>query len=166
RHTPPVPSPPFLSTLPRPPRSTLFPYTTLFRSKWCTIFRTPDGLFEGKSPYRLHRDLHGLHYLAKLVERTRHALAACGDTAAFVVADVMDDKIAAEILEHPRSFNHVRTPQVVAHHADAVVASGLDYTLDRLLMSACHDDYMSGTCLCHHFGFEISAVHGLKVSND
>src|SRR5690606_21374816 len=51
--------------------------------KWCTIFRTTDGLFEGKSPYRLHRDLHGLHYLAKLVERTRHALAACGDTAAF-----------------------------------------------------------------------------------
>src|SRR6266550_3230412 len=44
----------------RPPRSTLFPYTTLFRSfAWCTDYTPDDAKLEGES------------YQRKIIERSR-----------------------------------------------------------------------------------------------
>src|SRR5436309_15698811 len=53
----------FSLTIPPPPRSTLFPYTTLFRSRECVAmgaqFRVPDGRARRlcrMSPIKIYRD--------------------------------------------------------------------------------------------------------------
>ena len=58
-----------------------------------------DRLLERQPADGLHGDAHRLHHFAELVERAGHALAAGGDAAALVVADVVDDEVAAEVFE-------------------------------------------------------------------
>jgi hypothetical protein len=47
------------------------------------------------------------------------------DASAFVVADVMDDEIAAEVFAELGAGDHVRATEVVAHDLGAMVAAGL-----------------------------------------
>ena len=101
----------------------------------------------------------GLDDFAKFVERIGHALSSGGDAASFVVADVMDDVVAAEVFELFGAVDHVGAAEVVAHDFDSVVLSGPHDAFDRFLVCACHDDDVSGAGFGHHFGFEIAAVH-------
>ena len=43
-----------------------------------------------------------------------------GDAAALVVADVVDDEVAAEVFQVLRAGDHVGAGEVVAHHLHAV----------------------------------------------
>lgn len=125
-----------------------------------------DGLFEGESPNGLHWDGDGFDNFAELIERVGHALTGGGDAASFVVADVVDDVVAAEIFEEFCSCDHVGAAEVVAHDFDSVVYSGLDDTLDCFFMRARHDDDVRGSAFGHHLGFEVAAIHCLQVGDD
>src|SRR5207253_2082876 len=59
----------FLSTLPRPPRPTLFPYTTLFRSplREGRRGRVSNGGFVGSCPRRLRRGMYILPVCLRLL---------------------------------------------------------------------------------------------------
>src|SRR3989441_10164541 len=55
----------FFLMIRRPPRSTLFPYTTLFRSRWKRTFMLRRALLRGKST--IARSTVGAHDIAKSV---------------------------------------------------------------------------------------------------
>ena len=131
-----------------------------------TVSRTGDCLFEREPAHRLHRHLHGSDHLAQLVERAGHPVAGRSDAAAFVVADVMDHVVAAEILQPLGPGDHVGADHVVAHHLAAQISAGLHHALDRLLMGPGHHDHVGGAGLGHHFGLQIAAVHRLEISHD
>lgn len=123
-------------------------------------------MFQAEAADGLDGDADGFHDFAELVERAGHALTAGGNAAALIVADVVDDVVAAEIFEAPRPVDHVLAGHVVAHDFDAEIAAGLDDAFDGFIMRAGHDDDVSGTGFSHHFGFEIAAVHGFEVGDD
>ena len=56
-----------------------------------------------------------------------------------VVADVVDDVVAAQVLEPLRAVDHVGADHVVAHHLDAEIAAGLDDAPNRFLVGPRHD---------------------------
>ena len=92
--------------------------------------------------------------------------AACGDTAAFIIANVVNDEVAAQILKPSRAGDHVVASQVVAHHFDAEVAAGLHNAADRFLVGPGHHHDMRGASLGHQLGFQVAAVHGFQVGHD
>ncbi len=93
-------------------------------------------------------------------------MAGGGDAAAFVVADVVDDEVAAEVFEFAGGGDHVGAGHVIAHDLDAEVAAGLDDAFDGFGVGACHDDDVGGTGFGHHFCFEVATVHGFEVGDD
>ncbi len=130
-------------------------------NEWCSVLGALDGLFEAESADCLNGDFHGIRHFAELIERAGHPVPGGGDAAALIVADVVDHIVTAEVFEKPRSLDHVGADHIVAHHFASKIGTGLDDTLDRLGMGSGHDNNVGGTSLCHHFGFEISAVHRL-----
>ena len=130
------------------------------------VERALDGLFEGEPADGLDGDGDGGNDLAELVEGAGHAVACGGDAAAFVVADVVDDEVAAEVLEFAGSGDHVWAGHVVAHDLDAEVAAGFDDAFDGFGVGAGHDDDVGGTGFGHHFCFEVATVHGFEVCDD
>ena len=93
-------------------------------------------------------------------------MAGGGDASSFVVADVVDDVVAAEVLEPLSPGDHVLADHVVAHHFAAEIGSGLDDALDRLGVGTGHDDDVGRAGLGHHLGFEVTAVHRLEIGDD
>ncbi len=130
------------------------------------IARAGDGLLQRQSAHRLHGDGDGLHDLAQLIQRAGHAPSGGCDAAALVVADVVDDVIAAEILQPLGPGDHVRAHHIVAHDLDAEIASGLHHALDGLLMRAGHHHHVGRARFGHHFRFQVTAVHRLQISYD
>ena len=125
-----------------------------------------DGLFEGEAADGLDGDVDGADDVAELVEGAGHAVAGGGEAAAFVVADVVDDVVAAEVFEEPGAGDHVFTDHVVSHDLAAEVGAGFDDAFDGFGVGAGHDDDVGGAGFGHHFGFEVAAVHGLQVGDD
>ena len=60
----------------------------------CAIVRTTDRLLQTQSAHGLHWDVYGPDHFTKLIQRAGHSFAHGGDAPAFVVTDMMDDKIA------------------------------------------------------------------------
>ena len=56
--------------------------------------------------------------------------------------------------------------EIVAHHLDPEVPSGVDDAPDGRLVRAPHDDDEVRAGLGHHLGLEIAAVHRLQVGDD
>lgn len=125
-----------------------------------------DGLLQGEAADGLYGDFDGVDDLAELVEGAGHAMAGGGDSAAFVVANVVDDVVAAKVFEPFGTGDHVLADHVVAHDLAAEVGAGFDDALDRFGMGAGHDDDVGGAGFGHHFGFEVATVHGLQIGDD
>ena len=79
---------------------------------------------------------------------------------------MVDDVVAAEVLEPLGARDHVFADHVVAHDADAEIGPGLDDALDRLGMGPRHHDDMRRAGLGHHLRLEIAAVHRLQIGDD
>src|SRR5271170_2146477 len=62
-------------------------------------FGSADRLFNRKPANRLDRHLHRRNNLTQLIERTRIRLSHRRQAAAFVVPDMVNDEVAAKILE-------------------------------------------------------------------
>jgi len=125
-----------------------------------------DGLFEGETADRLNGNVDGVNDLFELIEGTWHTMTRSGDASTFVITDVMDDVVTAKVLEHLRSRDHVFTAEVIAHDFAVEILARIDDALDRLSVSAGHDNDVRRPCLCHHLGFEIAAIHGFEVRDD
>ena len=74
--------------------------------------------------------------------------------------------VHAERLHPARVGDAVVGGEVVAHHLDAEVASGIDDAADRRLVRAAHHDDERRAGLGHHLGLEVPAVHRLQVGDD
>jgi len=130
------------------------------------VFRTAHGLFEREPADGLDGDVDRLDDLAELVQRAGHAEPAGGDAAAFVVADVVDDEIAAKVLAELGAGDHVGAAEVVAHDLRTMVTAGLHDDLESFFVGAGHDDHVGGACLGHHLRLEVAAVHRLEVGHN
>ena len=75
-------------------------------------------------------------------------------------------KSHAEVLHPARARHPIVGREVVAHHLDPEVASGLDDAADRRLVRTPHHHDLVGAGLGHHLGLEVAAVHGLQVGDD
>ncbi len=128
--------------------------------------RAADGLLQREPTHRLHRHPHGSNDLAQLVEWTGHRPARRGNAPPLVVADVMNDIVAAEILQLPGTGHHVGAAEIVTHHLAAEVSPGLHDTLDRFGMGAGHHHHVGGSRPGHHLCLEVAAVHCLEVGHD
>lgn len=125
-----------------------------------------DGLFEAESADGLNGDGDRVDDLAELIEWAGHALTSGGDAAAFIIADVMDDVVAAKVFEEFSTDDHVLADHVIAHDLAAEVSSGFDDTSDGFGVGTGHDDDVGSAGFGHHFGFEIATVHGFEVGYD
>jgi hypothetical protein len=56
-------------------------------------------LLEAQPADGLNRNADCLAYGAKFVERARHPLASCGDAAAFIITNMVNDNVTAQILQ-------------------------------------------------------------------
>lgn len=131
-----------------------------------TVLWALHGLFEREATDCLDGDGDCGDHFAELVERAGHAVAGCGDAAAFVVSGVMDDEVAAEVFQFAGSRHHVRAGHVVAHDLDTEIVTGLDDALDGFRVGAGHHDDVGGSGFGHHFRFEVAPVHGFEVGYD
>src|SRR5690606_8411666 len=80
-----------------------------------------------------------------------------------VVTDMMNHIVTSQVFKHARTFDHVRTTEIVTHNRDAVVFACLDYAFDCFLMCPRHHHNVGGSSLCHHLRLEIAAVHCLEI---
>src|SRR5256885_10573865 len=60
----------------RPPRSTLFPYTTLFRSESDVLAFAREQIRQGRAPGPAADDCNATHWLAALLVRNRFSVPA------------------------------------------------------------------------------------------
>lgn len=131
-----------------------------------TVLRALHRLFQREATDCLDGDGDGGDHFAELVERAGHAVSGRGDATAFVVSDVMDDEVAAEVFEFAGGGHHVRAGHVVAHDFDTEIVTRLDDALDGFRVGAGHHDDVGGTGFGHHFRFEVATVHGFEVGDD
>jgi hypothetical protein len=71
------------------------------------IFRGADGLLKRQASDRLHGNAHGGDHFAELIQRARHPPAGGRNPTALVVANVMNDEVAAEVLDLPGPRDHI-----------------------------------------------------------
>ena len=89
-------------------------------------------LLNRKATDCLDRNLNGAHNFSQLIERARARMASSSKAPAFVIADVVDHKIAPEVLKALGRGHFIFSTEIVAHDFDAEVASGFDNRLDGL----------------------------------
>ena len=111
-------------------------------------------------------DIDSLDDFAELIHRAGHAESASSDAPAFVVADVVDDEIAAQVFAELGAGDHVGAAEVITHDLDAMVASGLHNDLQGFFVGAGHHHHVGGAGLGHHLRLKVAAVHRLKVGHD
>lgn len=131
-----------------------------------SVLRALDGLFESKAADGLYGDFDGVDDFPELIQGAGHAMAGGGDSATLIIANVVDDVVAAEVFEPFGTGDHVLADHVVAHDLAAEVGAGFDDALDRFGMGAGHDDDMGSAGFGHHFSFEVATVHGLQIGDD
>src|SRR5438034_10997365 len=109
----------FFLMIPRPPRSTLFPYTTLFRSQAQGVGGQPSGVTDGRENRPAARDVVGEPDVAGLVHRdaAQPAVLPCGDGRVL--------RGERPLLEH-RPAATVRPPQLEPADAGVVHAVHVD----------------------------------------
>jgi hypothetical protein len=71
------------------------------------VFRRADGLFEGEPAHRLNRHVHRFDDLAELIQWARCRFSAPCIAASLVIADVVDDVVAAQVFEESGGGNLV-----------------------------------------------------------
>jgi len=125
-----------------------------------------DGLFDGQAADGLDRNGDGLDDFAEAIERAGDRLTALAAESADIVADVVDDEIAAEIFEAARCFEGIGHGHDVAHDFDAKVAAGFHDELHCFRVGLTHYDHHASAGFGHQLGFEAAAVHDFKVGND
>ncbi len=128
---------------------------------WCS-----HRLLDRQTANGLDGNSHSLHDLAQLIQRTGTRAAACDNPPTLIVPDVMDDKVAAEILKPLRGCHHVRSSKVVAHDLDAEILASFDDNFDRFGVGSFHHNHVSSPCLRHHLSLEPPTVHRLEISYD
>src|ERR1700761_2295472 len=79
---------------------------------------------------------------------------------------MVDDVIAAQILKPSGGRNPVLGGEIVTHDLYAEILCSLHHCLDRLWMSALHDDHVGCARLRSHLRLEPTAIHDLHVSHD
>src|SRR4051794_26353862 len=102
--------------------------------EWCPMQRHSNRLFHTQAADRLHWNIDGCDDGGQFVQRAWHAIAQCSlyfRIAPFIIADMMNDIVDAEIPHHPARGRLVLGPQVVAHHLDPKVAPGAYDFFDR-----------------------------------
>ena len=109
-------------------------------------------MFQAETADRLNGYGHGIDNRFQFIEWIGHAFAASGDAATFVVANVMDDVVAAEVGEAFGAIDHVLAGKVVAHDFDAHVLAGLNDTANGFLVGLGHYDHLSGARFGHQLG--------------
>jgi hypothetical protein len=75
--------------------------------QWRAIFRSAYGLLKRQATDRLHGNAHCGDHFTELVQRARHPTPSGGNSTALVVANVMDDEVAAEVLDLPGPRDHI-----------------------------------------------------------
>src|SRR2546425_3852652 len=128
----------------RPPRSTLFPYTTLFRSMWHRIFDCQEGSRE------IDRD--GLRPFGKreFFNRSPHAVdASIGEY------NVDPPPAVKHLLYCPL---HLIFLSDIGHESYRLFAVALDF--DHCLL-----DFMSGTAKCRNSGFLLCHQNSCGLSD-
>ena len=130
------------------------------------VFRATQRLFEGEATDGLDGHVDRLDDFAELVHRAGHAETAGGDTAAFIVADMVDDEITAQVFAELGAGDHVGAAEVIAHDLGAMVAAGLHDDLQGLFVGAGHHHHVGGASLGHHLCFKVAAIHRLQVGHD
>src|SRR5205823_14415302 len=96
----------FFSLLPRPPCSTLFPYTTLFRSLPAFMIRRPDGRFDG---------LFGEPIRVDASQSTEKAVHAATQTFARQLEHHIRERPHLWYQFYPRSEEHTSELQSLAY---------------------------------------------------
>ena len=130
------------------------------------VFRATYRLFEGEATDGLDGYVDCLNDFAELVHRAGHAETAGGDTAAFIVADMVDDEIAAQVFAELGAGDHVGAAEVIAHDLDAMVTAGLHDYLKGFFVGTGHHHHVGGASLRHHFCFKVAAIHRFQVGHD
>lgn len=93
-------------------------------------------------------------------------MSSGGNAPAFVVADMVDHIVAAQVLQKLGTLHHVGADHVVPHYLAAEIGTGLDHALDGFGMCPRHDDHMRCSRLGHHFGLQVAAIHGLEIGDN
>jgi hypothetical protein len=101
-----------------------------------------------------------------LIERTGHSLASGRIPSSFVVTDVVDHEITAQVFEPLCPGDHVLADHLVSHHFATEIRTSFDHTASGFFMSSRHDNDVSRTGLGHHLGFQVAAIHGFEIGND
>ena len=129
-------------------------------------FGSADRLFHRKTADRLDRNLHRCYDLSQLIERTGIWPSHCREAAAFIVPDMVNDVIAAEVLQPFCGRDPVLGSEIVTHDFQTEILCGLDHRFDRLRMSALHDHDMGCSRFCCQLSLKPTAIHGFQVSHD
>src|SRR5882757_6990069 len=129
-------------------------------------FRSADRLLHRKTSHRLDRHLHRCHDLSQLIERAGIWFSHRRETAAFIVADMVDDVIASQILQPFCGCDPVIGSEIVTHHFQTEILRGLHHRFNRLRMSTLHNHDMRSPRLCGHLGISPAAIHGFQVCHD
>src|SRR5256885_9466214 len=98
----------FFLMIRRPPRSTLFPYTTLFRSIELSIFRRPKAAAAAGDPIPFFADgrTH-LFYLSRSEEHTSELQSPCN--------------LVCRLLLEKKNLSHTCTVQILSHRRHLVL---------------------------------------------
>src|SRR5690606_5726818 len=106
-----------------------------------------------QSSHCLNRNINCIDHFLQLIQRTGHPFTSSGDPAAFIIANMVDHIVTAQVFQPCCSRYHVLRAQIIPHDLDAKVAPCLNHTFYGFFMSASHHHHVGSTCLGHHFGF-------------
>jgi hypothetical protein len=87
-----------------------------------------------------------------LIERARHSFPTLGNPSTFVVADMMDHIVAAQVFQPAGACDHVVACHVIPHYLNAEIAPCFDNATNGLFVRSSHYDHMRGAGARHHFG--------------
>src|SRR2546425_10407253 len=101
----------------RPPRSTLFPYTTLFRSHKGNIMKFTEGAFR-EWGYEVARERFGDETIPESA-----AVKGAPDAGKVIVKDRIADSMFQQVLLRPEEYSVLATPNLNGDYlSDACVA--------------------------------------------
>ena len=129
-------------------------------------FGSADRLFGRKTANRLDGHLHRRDDFSQLIERTGIWVTHCGKAAAFIVADMVNDEIAAKILQPFCGCDPVFGSDIVTHDLHTQILCGVHHGLDGLWMSTLHDYDMGCARACCDLSLKPAAIHAFEIGHD